>query len=60
MRFVAVFEAVFLLATGILDAFVQIPMLDQLVFHSPMFWVALSIILFVVAPYAMRALKLKG
>lgn len=54
LKIVAVCYAILLLATGILDAFIQFPTLDRLIFHSVMFHVALFAILWIFAAIVSR------
>ena len=51
--------AIFLLVAGILDAFVQIETLHNLIFHSIAFYLVLTATFFLVAPLLVRTLGLK-
>ena len=51
--------AVFILCTGILDAFVQMPTLDYLVFHSALFHLGVFVVFLFLGPFVAKAIGLK-
>ena len=55
----AVLWAIFLLVTGVLDAFMRIEVLNYLLFHSPVFHIVLAMAFVIIAPFVVRALGLK-
>ena len=59
LRVSAVLWATFLLATGILDAFVHIETLDNLIFHSAVFCVGLTAAFLLIAPLVVHAFGIK-
>jgi len=56
---VGVLYAITALVTGIIDAFIQIDALNNLMFHSAVFHAVLFLFFFWVAPYFARVFRLK-
>lgn len=59
LRVCAVLWAVFLLATGILDAFVRLDTLNNLIFHSAFFFISLTAAFLFVAPFVVHTFGIK-
>ena len=55
----AVLWAIFLLVTALLDAFFQVRWLDDLLFHSVLFPLALTCVFLAIAPFFVQVFGLK-
>jgi uncharacterized RDD family membrane protein YckC len=55
----AVLWAIFILVTSILDAFVQLPWLNEWLFHSTVFPIALTVAFLIAAPYFVQVFGLR-